>query len=147
MNVGSLVRGGPALLLAAAALFASSCGGPGRKPVFPVRGQIVDRNHKPAAGAQVIFHPADPNYGDLNKPVGKADDKGAFTLTTYTEGDGAPEGEYAVTVTWAPPKRTPFAPEGGDLLKGSMARPEASKICFTVKRGDNEVPAITLPLP
>ena len=139
-------RGTLALLLGAAALLTASCSG--RKSVYPVHGQVVDRNNKPAAGAQIFFHPTDPNYTDLNRPIGKTDETGHFSLTTYTEGDGAPAGEYAVTVLWPVPRRSPLDPEGGDQLKGALANPETSKIRFAVKPGtENEVPDIKLPLP
>ena len=133
-----------ALAAVGLAVLASSCGA-GRKPVFPVRGQVLDAQGKPAAGALVIFHPvqADPK-GPL-KPVGHADENGRFTLTTYKEGDGAPAGEYVITLTWPRPKKTPFDPEGGDQLQGRYANPDRSNFRFTVEnKPDNEVTAIRL---
>jgi hypothetical protein len=131
-----------AAALAAAALLASSCG-PSRKPVFPVRGQVFDDKHKPAVGALIIFHPVGGADADAAKPVGHVDDSGAFTLTTYKQGDGAPAGEYAVTIEWPAPKTSPFGGEGKDQLKGRYRDPNASKIRFTVEnKPDNEVPAI-----
>jgi hypothetical protein len=131
-----------ALAVVGLAVLASSCGG-GRKPVFPVRGQVLDAKGKPAAGALVIFHPVQPDPKGPPKPVGRADEDGRFALTTYKEGDGAPAGEYVITVTWPRPKKSPFEPEAGDRLQGRYASPDRSNIRFTVEnKPDNEVTPI-----
>jgi hypothetical protein len=126
------------------AMLASSCGN-GRKPVFPVHGQVLDAKQKPAVGALVIFHPVNADPKDPLKPLGKVDENGRFTLTTYREGDGAPTGEYVITITWPTPKKTPFDPEGGDQPRGRYANPERSSHRFTVEnKPDHEVPTIRL---
>jgi hypothetical protein len=123
-------------------LFSFSCAD-GRKPVYPVRGQVLDSKGKPAAGALVVFHPLDTD--DVNKPVAHVDDKGTFTLTTYSEGDGAPAGKYAITLEWPVPRKTPFDKEGPDRLGGRFGNPKTSPLHFTVEpRQDNEVPVIRL---
>jgi hypothetical protein len=139
------LRASLALAVAATALLTASCGS-GRKTVYPVRGKVLDARQKGAAGAVVYFNPLDPNYGDLNKPVGKVAEDGTFTLTTYEQGDGAPAGEYAVTIVWPTPRKTPLDPEGGDQLQGKFADPKSSTIRFTVKKEPgNDVPDILLP--
>jgi hypothetical protein len=139
-------RGALVLLLGAAALLTASCGS--RKSVYPVHGRVVDRNDKPAAGAHIFFHPTDPNYDDVNRPVATTDEDGRFSLATYTEKDGAPAGEYKITLTWAKPRLSPLDPEGKDQLGGELANPDRSKIRFSVQPGaDNEVPEIKLPIP
>jgi hypothetical protein len=115
-----------------------------RKPVFPVRGKVLDARGKPAAGALLTFHPAGAEDPGTPKPVAKVEEDGSFSLTTYAKGDGAPEGEYTVTLTWPAQKKTPFDPEGGDRLKGAYANPRTSTIRFTVQQGENEVPPIQL---
>jgi hypothetical protein len=133
------------LTLAAVLLAAASCG-PRRKAVYPVRGQVLDHSEKPAAGARIVFHPEGGGEGDLNKPVATTDEQGRFALTTYTEGDGAPEGEYGISIVWPAPKRSPFDSETGDRLKGALSDPKKSGLRFKVARGaDNEVPPIRLP--
>jgi hypothetical protein len=111
----ALAAGGLAL-----AFLVAGCGD-GRKPVYPVRGQVLDADGKPAAGAKVIFHPIGINDPGAARPVGVVDDSGEFTLTTYASGDGAPPGNYAVTVEWRPPRTTPFGAVPGDRLKGRYA--------------------------
>jgi hypothetical protein len=126
-----------------------SCG-TGRQPVYPVHGRVLDDNDQPAAGAVVMFHPVGPADPNAKPIVGRVDETGAFRLTTYTQGDGAPTGEYAVTVFWQPPRKSPFDPPGPDKLKGSgYGDPNGSKIphFHVQKQPDNEVPTITLKLP
>jgi hypothetical protein len=78
--------------------------------------------------------------------VGRVDDKGEFVLTTYKNADGAPAGDYVVTITRPATKRTPLDRDGGDLLRGRYGDPANSKITFTVQKGsENEVPNIQLP--
>lgn len=91
------------------ALLLPGCGrgpGPVMKPCCPVEGWVfVDG--KPAEGAVVMFHPLPLEAGrfDMIRSRGTVDEGGRFRLTTYNVDDGAPAGEYAVTVYW-PGKRT-----------------------------------------
>lgn len=123
----------------------SGCGDD-RLPLYPVQGRVLDGQGQPAIGAQVYFHSASGGSEGIPTPVGKVDDQGDFHLTTYVEGDGAPEGEYAVTIIWPPPRTTPFEPVGGDQLNGTYADPKNPRLRFTVKAdSENTVPAINLP--
>ena len=115
------------------------------KPVYPVKGRVVDSHDKPAVGAMLVFHPVSPSDNDVAKPVAQVDESGSFSLTTYVAGDGAPEGEYAVTIIWPEPKKTPFSPPGPDQLKGEYGNAASPRIRFTVeKKALNEVPPIKL---
>ena len=67
-----------------------------RLPVFAVSG-TVKIGGAPAAGALVVFHPKNPE-ADAPRPSAYADAQGQFKLTSYDSGDGAPVGEYAITV-------------------------------------------------
>jgi hypothetical protein len=88
-------------LLAALFLTQASCRAkPSRAPVFPVRGKVFYRG-QPAAGALVFFLPLHDALAD--KPHGKVDAAGAFEISTYRLNDGAPPGEYAVTILWPGP--------------------------------------------
>ena len=73
-----------------------------RVPCHPVKGQVTFRD-RPAAGALVIFHPVDGSAPPAipAKPSGRVGDDGSFTLSTYGEGDGAPAGQYRITVQWS----------------------------------------------
>jgi hypothetical protein len=106
------------LLLLSLVLCAAGCGqaDPSLKPVYPVQGSLFVKG-KPAKGAAVMFHPLPLEAGRPTALTsrGTVSDDGAFRLTTYNTDDGAPEGEYAVTVYW-PGKRSRGASEDADAL-------------------------------
>jgi hypothetical protein len=106
--------------------------GPSRKPVFPVKGQLLDAEGKPATGAKVIFHRSGEADKNAVYPTGVVDEAGAFSLTTYDKGDGAPAGDYAVTVEWRPPRQSPVVAPRGDRLQGKYADPVKSPFKATV---------------
>ena len=138
------------LALLAASLVLASCSKNDRLPVFPVRGQVFDSSQDPAAGALVVFHPVDPTDGPLLKPLAYVDRQGAFRLTTYEQGDGAPAGKYVVTIEWRQRSPNPFGPnkEGKDRLRGKYSDPQSSDFRFTVqKQTENVVPPIHLKRP
>jgi hypothetical protein len=135
-----------AVVALALAALCPACARSGRKPVFPVQGQVLVKG-RPAARAQVTFHPVEGSGPDTVRPVGHVDERGRFRLTTYAEGDGAPEGEYRVTVQWFLATRT----RGGaddyqsvNYLPARYGRAETSGLRATVTRGDNNLPTIEL---
>jgi hypothetical protein len=117
------------------------CGCAGHKPVYPVSGKVVDAQGRPASGATVIFCPAENVYDNANKPAGLADERGHFTLGTYRRDDGAPAGEYVVTVVWRSGARDPARPRQPppDRLGGRFGDPLTSPLKATVVRGGNDV--------
>jgi hypothetical protein len=117
--------GGVALVLLLA-----GCG-PARKSVFPVQGQVLDSDGKPAVGAKVIFHPLDDKDPNAARPLGLVDDAGTFSLTTYNRGDGAAPGSYAVTIEWRG-QPTPINRNPEDKLKGRFANANKSPFKATV---------------
>jgi hypothetical protein len=141
----------PLLPLTAAALvlLAAGCSGNGdRKPVYPVRGRVLYEG-KPAAHALVVFHPlADAGKGAV-LPRGQVGADGTFTLTTYDANDGAPAGEYAVTVEWWLSTATTRTREGDgtppvNRLPPRYARPQTSGLRVKIGEGDNQLPAFQL---
>jgi hypothetical protein len=119
-----------------------------RKPVYPVKGQVLV-NGKPAANAQVLFHPTDGASEEL-KPTGQTDDEGYFTLTSYKNGDGAPEGSYNVTVTWFRVGRSGNQANAEIIRYNALplryAKPTTSQLQASVSKGDNELPPLQLSL-
>ena len=65
-------------------------------PVFPTSGKILYQG-KPLAGIILIFHPADENQ--KIKSQATTGDDGKFVATTFKTADGAPEGDYTITLT------------------------------------------------
>jgi hypothetical protein len=134
----------PAALLAAA-LAAPGCGGP---RLSPVRGQVFYKG-EPAAGALLAFHPKGPAAAP-NRPTATVGPDGSFTVSTFAADDGAPDGEYGVTVVWLrPPAGAAKAidPERAagatDRLNGRYANPNSPKLTATV-RGDTTLPRFDL---
>ena len=110
-----------------------------RLDVHPVAGRVTF-NGNPASGALVVFHPKDPTVGEL-KPNARVDQQGNYSLSTYSAGDGAPAGDYAVTVILRPlvQKDGDFQP-GPNVLPARVSSPATSKIAAQVAEGANTVP-------
>jgi hypothetical protein len=123
----------------------SGCGKAPRE-TYPVNGQVVSgAARKPAVGAIVYCHPVD-KQDEPGVPHGQVDAAGRFTLTTRTAGDGAPAGDYIITIVWPSPRKSVFDAEEVDQLDGAFADSAKSKLRFTVQpTATNEVPVIELP--
>lgn len=102
----------------------------------PVTGQVLVEG-RPAVGATVSFHPVKAAEGSP-RPVGQVDAAGNFRLTTRQAGDGAPPGEYKVTVTWyVRPPAGKRAAEGDEQparnqLSQKYAKPESTPLTATI---------------
>jgi hypothetical protein len=110
-----------------------------RKPVQPVCGKVFYEG-TPAANAVVTFHLLNPDAKRTTRggdAMAEAD--GTFTLSTYAANDGAPAGEYAVTVVWWNPPVDADGKPGPNMLPERYARPETTPLKVTVKAGTNEV--------
>lgn len=90
-------------LLGAGLLAVAGCGESqrieGRADLYPVNGRVTYRG-APVPGASVVFH-RQGGAADAapQSAFGQTDENGNFNLTTYSNADGAPAGEYIVTVT------------------------------------------------
>jgi hypothetical protein len=136
--VGSLSRLVPALLLLLAGASCSTTPPENRKPVFPVRGQVFVQD-KPAVGAFVLLIPLhEPAQPIDPRPRGQVENDGSFTLSTYDANDGAPAGDYVVTITW------PGGEDPEDKLLGRYSDRARSKLRATVRAGPNELPPFRL---
>lgn len=119
----------------------------GRKATYPVRGKILV-DGTPLAGAHIAFHliedapKSKDGKGDGKKYTYVADAfveaDGTFVLSTYVANDGAPVGEYAVTVEW----REPYYDARGNLspnrLPSQYAAAKSSELRAKVKAEPNE---------
>ena len=101
------------LLLVFPLLVAGSGCGPKRPTTVPIRGLIM-LDGKPVAGAAVMLMP----QFDGRPALGVTSDSGEFTLTTFTDGDGAMPGKHIVTVTL---QRTTGFVADKDGLSGGVA--------------------------
>src|SRR5262249_36103856 len=79
----------------------SGCNNRKQVEVHPVSGQIL-YGGEPAAGVRVYLLPTSaPMTPEIpNNPHGVTGADGRFTLTTFTQGDGAAEGGYQIILNW-----------------------------------------------
>ena len=137
--------------VAFAALAASSCSRPAA--LFPVEGKVFFEG-EPATGALVVLHPAVDPAPAAVRPSGYVGADGRVKLTSYLSssrsyGDGAPAGEYIVTITWLPTdvkeylSKRPNAPLP-DKLQGRYSQPQNSTLRANVLQRPTELPRIDL---
>lgn len=126
-----------ALLLPLAAALLGCSGGDPRPPVYPVAGSLTI-NDQPAEGALLSFHPADGQNVDRrgSRPRAMVEADGTFLVSTYGDGDGAPAGEYAVSVVWL---ENPDSANPVDRLGGRFANPQQSEWRVRIEEGDNQL--------
>jgi len=109
-----------------------------RQPTHPVEGTLTI-DGQPFAGATITFH-------RFNKATekfvsvcnGRSEERGRFQITTYYRFDGAPVGEFAVTVT----KAEGVDEEGNpvkNLLPAKYGTAAKSPLKVTIKAGANDV--------
>lgn len=105
------------------------------KPVFPVTG-IVVIDGQPAADVKVQCVPFDGV--DKENPTSSmafTNERGEFRILTYYDGDGAPEGEFALTFLWGKRQFVDGKYAGPDKLNGRYSDPKASEVRFVVLPG------------
>jgi hypothetical protein len=133
------------LLLLCPLICCISCSG---TSLYPVHGKLLHKG-KPVGGATLVFH---PKTGDANAfpPTASTEDDGTFTVTTQTQ-QGAPAGEYVVTVTCMEEVKTKekkfdmgAKPEYVDRFKGAYAKAANSTIKVEIKKGQQELDPINL---
>ncbi|MBC7854624.1 MAG: hypothetical protein IAF94_14425, partial [Pirellulaceae bacterium] len=135
----------PTLVLSAALLFVLGCGGESGPQCQPVEGRILYQN-QPLAEAIVVFHPLTPPLEKVPQPIGNTNAEGRFVMTTLKSGDGAPEGEYAITVELREPRQIgeEVVRDGPNLLPRQYASPKETPLRHKVVPGKNAVPEIKL---
>jgi hypothetical protein len=131
-----------AIAIAALLIATTGCGdGVARIPTHKAQGQVLWEG-KPLANAFVVLHPENP---ELVPAQASTDASGNFTLTTFDTGDGAPAGDYKLTVAYYRPIK-----EGGSLVPGPNIIPpkysDASRteLRVSIKEGENQLPPLTL---
>jgi hypothetical protein len=123
------VRRALRVIVALAVAGLASCGdGRNLHKVYPVKGKVLV-NGQPANDCQVYLNRTfDDDHPFRVTPQGLTDKNGEFQITSYHIGDGAPEGEYVVTIEWRERSGLMKANfEGPDQLGGAYARVEKTK--------------------
>ncbi|HZN33350.1 MAG TPA: hypothetical protein VFB80_06000 [Pirellulaceae bacterium] len=114
-----------------------------RTPVFKTVGSITFRN-QPAVGAFVVLHPKGATAG-TPRPTAHVKADGTFEATTFETADGAPLGEYIVTV-----QRRKLVKQNGDwtpgpnLIPDRYADPATSHLTIRIAEGENNLEPIVL---
>lgn len=104
----------------------------------PVSGSVIHKG-RPVVGARVKFHPQFDIGKDKFIPYGDTGPDGRFVLNTGAAGNGAPKGDYIVTLELL---RTGTDPKDGlegeiDELKGAYNDPAKSEWKVTITDGEN----------
>jgi len=122
----------------------SGCKDNGRVKVYPVQGKVLVGG-APAGGARVVFYPQSDELKKPGMPVpeGMTDNQGIFKLRSYEPNDGAPEGEFKVSVVWFEPRKDGTiedSPSAKDRLGGRYSNPQKSNLTAKVEKGGGEIP-------
>ncbi len=106
-----------------------------RKKVYPVKGTVV-LDGCPVPGAMLVFYHAAPDKKLVPVANGVTEPDGSFVLSTYGTFDGAPAGEYLVTVSQFQP---PAGPSRAPALQAVYVKPESSPLKATVEKGETRL--------
>jgi hypothetical protein len=117
-------------------------------PRYPVAGRI-HCDGRPAAGARVRLYPLDrePKLARATAWGTVADD-GTFAVKTLGWADGAPAGNYAVTVAYQPPVVTgeDYRP-GPQVVAAELTDPHSTLLAIEVLPEPNELGLLSLETP
>lgn len=130
-----------ACLSLAVAAFPGCGKGERRLPTYKASGQLLAADGKAVAGALLVLHPVDSN-SVAPRPRATTDGEGRFQLTTYDTGDGAPEGQFIVTVEqWFrdDPNEAPT-----NHLPPDLGKPDSSGIRISIAKSENTLEPIRL---
>ncbi len=132
------------LMTGLATLVLGGCAKQATAPVYPVHGQVL-LNGKPLADAIVSFHVQNGNDKEAF-PAAHTDREGHFSLTTYSTGDGAPEGSYAISLVCFRSRgaRNSVGGHAENVVPQRYASPSSSGLTATVVPGDNELQPLKL---
>jgi hypothetical protein len=107
----------------------------------PVSGKVTWEDGTPITGASVRFVNATAGERD---GAGYTDKEGAYSLSTFTSGDGAQPGDYTVVVTKLAdaPTVTPPAPGGDAAAMAKAMREYADKAKAGGKKITDAIPTV-----
>lgn len=142
-TAATVVRG---MFLVVAVLLAVGCGQAAKEApvaVHPAKGTITFKG-QPIPGAMLTLHPK-TEIAEVPKPRANVGKDGAFHLTTFAGNDGAPEGEYTVTIVWYKPiKHGNDVQAGPNVIPKKYTAPQTSDLQVRIAAGENNLPAIQL---
>lgn len=112
--------------------------------VYPAKG-IVTFKGKPIANAEIALFPQGDSMPDTVRPKGKTTEAGEFVVWTYQQGDGAPAGNYKVTVVHhdVVEQRDVLITKPNDLPR-KYATLETTDLEVVIGQNETEIPPIDL---
>jgi hypothetical protein len=139
------------VLVAALSLAAAGCGSaqdPNQLPVFPSSGKITFKGAVPD-GAYLALHSktkAKAPNGQEVIPTAQVRSDGTFDFSSYAAKDGAPAGEYKVTVEWHKTVKSAGGEPtlGPNLLPPQYSKVDSSPLTIAIAPGPNELNPIVL---
>lgn len=145
-------------IFASMLMMAIGCGAPAIEDyqvfddLVPVKGQVLYKG-KPIQDASIRLYPAGKSTADgvPARVAAVSDVEGRFELFTFRpegKGQGAPIGDYRVTVSWVGP--TAGLPQEKldslkELIPAKYINPRTSPIEVQIAAGQSEIPAVSIP--
>ncbi|MCZ2343298.1 MAG: hypothetical protein LC104_16115 [Bacteroidales bacterium] len=132
-------------MLTVAAFLLCGCGEEPRPLCQPVSG-VIQVNGKPTKDLLISYHPQTATPRNAIAATGRSDEEGRYTLSSFLPNDGAPPGEYTITVVWP----TSFQQIGGqdfpvgDRLGGVYANKANATWKATIREGESQLPLIEI---
>jgi hypothetical protein len=127
----------------------SGCGkGPppikGKLSLFPVSGKLL-MDGQPMTQATILFHPVRkyPDGAAPQRPRAVVESDGTFKVSTYGNADGAPAGDYKVTISWKGDVTGATSEEQAALPEKApetFQQPRSSRLRIKVNEDKNELP-------
>ncbi|MCE9544800.1 MAG: carboxypeptidase-like regulatory domain-containing protein [Planctomycetia bacterium] len=137
------------VLVAAASLVAGGCSKSDANKIktYAVRGQVTLEG-QPVPGAFVVLHPQGVTADTAAAAPtarGQTGADGRFQLTTFASDDGAPAGQYAVTVVHHPTQDKDGSIEPGpNVLPPRYASPKTTNLHVSINPAENDLPPLAL---
>lgn len=106
---------------------------------------VISYKGKPIVDAELSFFPEDKTAPDSVRPKAKSTEGGKFTVWTFAQGDGAPEGSYKVTVVHneVAVSNDTIVAKPNDLPE-KYSKVDSTDIIVKIAAGQNEIPKIEL---
>jgi hypothetical protein len=137
------VRGPFVAALAALMVVLVGCTKRGWLETYPVKGSVLV-DGQPAKDAMITFHPKQMTGDRPYLPTAQTNENGEFSIGTFAAGDGAPSGEYEITIVW-PVRRNPVSTLWeGDKLNGRYAKKGKTTLRATVEKQPLQLPPFEL---
>lgn len=115
-----------------------------RGALYPAEGQIF-LNKEPLAGALVVLYPQGLSDAKAVPSRAQTGPDGRFRVSTFGTADGAPEGEYTVTVVQYPLQQDGSGwVSGPNALPTKYASPKTTDLRVQIGDGKNTLPVLAL---